>query len=69
MSVSTYQASDGAAYEKFLGRWTKLLAPGVLDFADFRPNGSLLDCGTGTGSLACAIAAPAILILIFDDFF
>jgi precorrin-6B methylase 2 len=46
-----------------------LLAPGVLDFADFRPNGSLLDCGTGTGSLACAIAAPAILILIFDDFF
>jgi hypothetical protein len=25
-TASTYHASDGAAYQQFLGRWTKLLA-------------------------------------------
>jgi SAM-dependent methyltransferase len=55
--ASTYHASDGAAYEIFLGRWTKLLAPCLLDFAAFPPQGALLDLGTGTGSLARAMAA------------
>jgi SAM-dependent methyltransferase len=53
----TYRASDGAAYELFLGRWTKLLAPALLDFADLPPDGALLDVGTGTGSLAFATTA------------
>ncbi|MGB8630003.1 MAG: hypothetical protein WCD69_11510, partial [Xanthobacteraceae bacterium] len=48
--VSTYHASDGAAYEKFLGRWTKELAPRFLDFATFSNEGPILDVGTGTGS-------------------
>jgi SAM-dependent methyltransferase len=52
-----YHASDGAAYEVFLGRWTKELAPQLLDFAAFRSDGPLLDVGTGTGSLAAAMAA------------
>ena len=57
MSIaSTYHASDGAAYEIFLGRWTKELAPRLLDFAEFAPDGPLLDVGTGTGSLARAMA-------------
>jgi SAM-dependent methyltransferase len=55
-TASTYHASDGAAYEIFLGRWTKELAPHLLDFADFPPAGDLLDVGTGTGSLARAMA-------------
>jgi SAM-dependent methyltransferase len=55
--ASTYFASDGAAYEIFLGRWTKLLAPHLLDFAAFPPHGALIDVGTGTGSLARAMAA------------
>src|SRR5580704_2605596 len=54
--ASTYHASDGAAYEIFLGRWTKELAPRLLDFAEFAPDGRLLDVGTGTGSLARAMA-------------
>ena len=54
--ASTYHASDGAAYEIFLGRWTKELAPRLLDFAEFAPDGPLLDVGTGTGSLARAMA-------------
>jgi SAM-dependent methyltransferase len=54
--ASTYHASDGAAYEVFLGRWTRLLAPRLLDFTAFPPDGALLDVGTGTGSLAHAMA-------------
>lgn len=53
---STYHATDGAAYERFLGRWTKRLASQLLDFARFPPSGPLLDVGTGTGSLAFAMA-------------
>jgi SAM-dependent methyltransferase len=66
--ASTYHASDGAAYEIFLGRWTKLLAPLVLDFAAFPSQGDLLDLGTGTGSLARAMAArwPSRQILGID---
>ena len=65
---STYHASDGAAYEIFLGRWTQLLAPHFLDFAAFAPEGALLDVGTGTGSLAYAMAArwPSRRILGVD---
>jgi ubiquinone/menaquinone biosynthesis C-methylase UbiE len=56
LAISPYHASDGAAYEWFLGRWTKQLAPRLLDFAQFMPAGALLDVGTGTGSLAVAMA-------------
>jgi len=55
-AASTYHASDGAAYELFLGRWTKVLAPPLLDFAELPSDGPLLDVGTGTGSLAFAMA-------------
>jgi trans-aconitate methyltransferase len=54
---STYHASDGPAYELFLGRWTKRLAQPLLDFAELSADGPLLDVGTGTGSLAFAMAA------------
>src|SRR5271170_5559727 len=55
--TSTYHASDGATYEIFLGRWTKALAPLLLDFAGFAADGALLDVGCGTGSLAHTMAA------------
>jgi SAM-dependent methyltransferase len=57
LAKSSYYASDGAAYEMFLGRWTKRLAKAVLDFAEFSSDGALLDVGTGTGSMAFAMAA------------
>lgn len=53
---SAYHASDGAAYEVFLGRWTRRLAQPLLDFAGFPAEGRLLDVGCGTGSLARAMA-------------
>jgi hypothetical protein len=54
--ASADHASDGAAYEIFLGRWTARLAEGLLDFAAFPPSGDLLEAGCGTGSLALAMA-------------
>src|SRR5215813_4834165 len=56
-SHEAYQATDGAAYEVFLGRRSRRLAEALLDFADFADDGRLLDVGCGTGSLACAMAA------------
>src|SRR5713101_4213452 len=53
---STYRASDGAAYERFLGRWSRLLAGPFADFARPPEDGCVLDVGCGTGSLAIAVA-------------
>src|SRR5262245_64008734 len=53
---STYHASDGAAYQVFLGRWTEVLAPVFLEFARISNEGDVLDVGCGTGSLGAEIA-------------
>jgi ubiquinone/menaquinone biosynthesis C-methylase UbiE len=54
---STYKADDGAAYERFIGRWTRRLADAVLEATAPLPSGALLDVGCGTGSLAAAMRA------------
>ena len=54
---STYHASDGAAYELWLGRWASRLAEIFLDFVEFPDAGDLLDAGCGTGALTFAMAA------------
>jgi SAM-dependent methyltransferase len=53
---STYHASDGAAYEYWLGRWARRLAEPFLDFAAFPRDDELLDVGCGTGALTFAMA-------------
>jgi SAM-dependent methyltransferase len=53
---SGYQATDGAAYQVFLGRWTERLAAALLGSLELPPDGALLDVGCGTGSLAFAMA-------------
>jgi SAM-dependent methyltransferase len=55
-ATSVFHASDGAAYEQWLGRWSSRLANAFLDFLKFPDNGELLDVGCGTGSLAMAMA-------------
>ena len=54
---SSYHASDGDAYEIFLGRWTRRLAEALIDFARFPETGDLLDAGCGTGALASRMVA------------
>jgi 2-polyprenyl-3-methyl-5-hydroxy-6-metoxy-1,4-benzoquinol methylase len=46
---------DAAAYEKFMGRWSALLAPLLVDFTGIH-GGKVLDVGSGTGALAFAVA-------------
>src|SRR5882672_3392909 len=55
VAPSTYHADDGAAYERFLGRWTQRLAEPFIAFARLPANGDVLDVGCGTGSLAMAL--------------
>jgi SAM-dependent methyltransferase len=54
--TTTYFASDGAAYDAWLGRWTRKLAEPFLDFAQFPDAGDLLDVGCGTGALTFVMA-------------
>jgi SAM-dependent methyltransferase len=53
---TTYWASDGAAYERFLGRWTRVLAAPFAEFARLPEEGAIIDIGCGTGSLALTLA-------------
>src|SRR5262245_41505490 len=56
LPTSTYHASDGAAYDRWLGRWAERLAEALIDFAEFPGAGDLLDVGCGTGALTFALA-------------
>jgi SAM-dependent methyltransferase len=47
---------NAEAYERFMGRWSRLVAPLLVDFTDPPDHGRVLDAGSGTGSLAFAIA-------------
>lgn len=46
---------DSAAYERFMGRWSRAAAPVFLDWLAVRPGASWLDVGCGTGILAEAL--------------
>ncbi len=48
--------AESAAYERFMGRWSRQLAPLLVAFADVRANAGVLDVGSGTGALAFAVA-------------
>jgi SAM-dependent methyltransferase len=43
---------DAEAYDRFMGRWSRLVAPLLVDFAALRDGGRVLDIGSGTGALA-----------------
>ena len=51
----TNMFGDAEAYERFMGRWSRLVAPLLVEFAGIDDRGDVLDVGSGTGSLAFAI--------------
>ena len=48
--------SNAESYERFMGRWSRLAAGLLVDFAHLPEIGKVLDVGSGTGALSFAIA-------------
>ncbi len=51
--------SAGDAYERFMGRWSRALAPLLVKFAGVRDGDAVIDVGSGTGALTAAVVAVA----------
>jgi SAM-dependent methyltransferase len=49
--------TSGSAYESYIGRWSRLVAPEFLDWLGIPPGQRWLDTGCGTGALTGAILA------------
>jgi ubiquinone/menaquinone biosynthesis C-methylase UbiE len=65
---STFAAFDGAGYESQMGRWSRRLAPQLIDFSNVFAGERVLDVGCGTGSLSFELARnPQIQSVIGID--
>ena len=47
---------NAQAYERFMGRWSRQIAPLLVEFAGVANTGRVLDIGSGTGALAFEVA-------------
>jgi SAM-dependent methyltransferase len=57
--------ANAEAYEQFMGRWSRLVAPLLVDFTGVPSSGDVLDVGSGTGSLAFVIAQRKAGVRVF----
>jgi len=51
--------STGEAYERFMGRWSRALAPLLVKLVGVCDGDAVLDVGSGTGALTAALATAA----------
>jgi len=60
--------SQADAYERFMGRWSRQLAPALVEYSEVNDGGAVLDVGSGTGALAFAVrdATTATRVLGID---
>jgi SAM-dependent methyltransferase len=49
--------ADAEAYNRFMGRWSRLVSPLLIDFSQIKDGDRVLEVGSGTGSLSLTIAA------------
>lgn len=49
--------SDATAYDRYMGRWSRLLAPMFVEFAQVSDGSKVLDVGCGTGVLSETLAS------------
>jgi SAM-dependent methyltransferase len=56
---STFISKGADAYDQYMGRWSRRLAPLFLDFAGVADGERIIDVGCGTGSLTFLIPARA----------
>jgi SAM-dependent methyltransferase len=57
LAIRSDAFTDGCAYERFMGRWSRALGTRLIRFAGLRDRDLVLDVGSGTGALASAIVA------------
>jgi SAM-dependent methyltransferase len=63
------QRVDRSAYDRYLGRWSRLFVPMTLTAAEVGPSHRVLDVATGPGeaaSMALALVGPAGLVVGVD---
>ncbi|OWV77251.1 SAM-dependent methyltransferase [Rhizobium sp. R339] len=53
---SSFHVESADGYERLMGRWSKRLAPMLIDFAGLAEGDRVLDVGCGTGSLTFKLA-------------
>jgi len=58
----------GDDYDVLMGRWSRLMAPLLVQFAEVQDGDNVLDVGCGTGSLTSAVldAGPAVQVTGID---
>ena len=69
LHVAPGRPVDTAAYDRWIGRWSRLFVPKLLEAAEVRPNCRVLDISTGTGeaaSMALSIVGTSGLVFGAD---
>ncbi|MET4698345.1 ubiquinone/menaquinone biosynthesis C-methylase UbiE [Constrictibacter sp. MBR-5] len=64
--MSVYVADDPVAYEAFMGRWSRRLAPRLIAHAGIAAGDHVLDLGCGTGTLTEALADHGAAVTAVD---